>query len=133
MDDVREVFIDETEWWDRVAMSLDLLEKKFGAKKVLVRSGDRTVQWVGNCPPPQGLAVEKPRAADATAYVFKEVSDVEILRRLSQMPDESEIELLVRPFIFYCPETVSLVGINLPEMPLADMLKKLFHNKGETS
>ncbi len=127
MDEIREVFLDETEWWDRVAMSLELLEKKYGAKKTLLRVGDRTVQWVGNCPPPGSSVVEKPRAAEATAYLFRDVADVEILRRLSQMPDESEIELLVRPFVFYCPETASFVGINLPGLPLEEMLPKLFN------
>ena len=93
------LIVTETEWWDRVAMAVDLLLRRGSAKPVT--------------------------AGDATAYIFQDVRDPEILRRLNQMPDETPLDLLVQPIAVYCPEMRSLVSVNDPSTPLEEHLKKL--------
>ena len=119
----REYFISELEWWDRVAMALELLERKPGTQQGVVTIGPESVAWVGNGVPPKPFVEGK--TAEVTAYVFGEVRDAEILRRLNQMPDETPLDLLMEPFSFYCPEVRSFVSVNAPEVSLERHLEKL--------
>ena len=51
-----------------------------------------------------------------TAYVFDGIRDVEILRRLTQMPDETPLDMM---------EMSSLVVVNDPATPLKEHLHRL--------
>lgn len=99
----RQAVVSETEWWDRIAMALDRLTARSAAQR----------RDVGTLP--DGV----------TAYVFDGITDVETLRRLTQMPDETPTDLLILPFSVYCPEMNSFVSVNDPETPLEEHLRRL--------
>jgi hypothetical protein len=96
--------VTETEWWDRIAMAVDRLA-------VLPGTRARAI-------PPEALS-------GVTAHVFDDVRDVETLRRLTQMPDETPSDMLRRPFAVYCPDMKSFVSVNDPSTPLEAHLKIL--------
>jgi hypothetical protein len=96
------VTVTETEWWDRIAMAADLLA---------VRAHPRDLG--GRLPP------------GVSAAVYDQVEDVEALRRLTQLPDETPMDLLVLPFSVYCPEMRSFVSVNDPGTTLEEHLRRL--------
>jgi hypothetical protein len=120
--------VTETEWWDRIAVAVELLEKLPGAARRRVEAAGRSVQWVGDGPVPGAPAADA-RPADATAYVFPSLKNVEILRRITQMPDETPLDMLAVPFAVYCPDMAAFVAVNMPEVPLEEHLKRLEENR----
>jgi hypothetical protein len=126
----RETVIDEIEWWDRVAMAVDMLLKRSGAQRRKFLAGETRVEWIGNDASLfSGRETISDGAPDLTAYVFSGVQDVEILRRLNQMPDETPLDLLAQPFSLYCPEMNSFVSINNSSVSLEEHVAKM---KGQT-
>lgn len=108
-------------------MAVELLIKKSGAGRVRCLVGVRVVECVGNASP---SAASSDGPVAVTGYLFKDISDSEILRRLTQMPDETPSDMLVEPFDIYCPEMNSFVSINNPAVSLETHLSRL---QGELS
>lgn len=102
--DGRCAFVTEIEWWDRVAMALDRLSLRSDARR-------RDVKAL--------------LPAGVEAYVYEEVRDVETLRRITQMPDETPSDLLILPFSLYCLEMNSFVSINDPDTSVGEHLRRL--------
>jgi hypothetical protein len=125
---LREVYVGETEWWDRIAAAVEALERRAGVRRRFVRVGERAIEIVddGQVLIPTGTEAERPGGRAVTAYVFPRLKDTEILRRLTQLPDETPMDNLLRPFAVYCPEMESFVSVNDLETSLEQHLKKLF-------
>lgn len=119
----RSITVDETEWWDRIAAAVDMLVRLPQARRGAVRSGGKAVQVIGD---PDWPREPSPNAAGAvTAYVFRSVRDAEILRRLTQLPDETTLDNLMEPLAVYCIEMNSFVSVNDPLTPLEEHLARL--------
>lgn len=102
--DGRCAFVTEIEWWDRVAMALDRLSAGSGAHR-------RDVKAL--------------LPAGVEAHVYEGIRDVETLRRITQMPDETPSDLLILPFNLYCLDMNSFVSINDPDTPMEEHLRRL--------
>jgi hypothetical protein len=109
-----------------VAAAVDLLVRKPGVNRRVVAVAGQTVEWIGpEGSGPPAASGEGRGSSDATAYVFDDLGDREILRRLNQMPDETPMDLLRLPFAIYCRDVRSLVSINQPAASLEEHLRKL--------
>ena len=125
--------ISEMEWWDRVAMALDLLAARqklsprpclFEGENVGITSNRQDIPFQSR---PSGGPTR------ASAYFFSDLRDSEILRRLTQMPDETFLDLLTAPFLIHCPEMKSLVSVNHPVDAWAPQLKEFMKGLSEGS
>jgi hypothetical protein len=121
-EELKEIVVDETEWWDRLAMAVELIEKKSAVKKGVVTVGDESVSLITDRA--ADFELSAPPAA-ATIYFLEHLEDSEILRRMSQMPDETPKDLLMRPMAFYCPEEKTAVCVNSPGTALTYLLAQL--------
>lgn len=128
----KDYVIDETEWWDRAAVAVDMLLKKEGVRRRETQAGGRAVRVYTNVPAAGDISADPGRTAepDVTAYLFQGLRDAEILRRLNQMPDETPLDLLMAAFAIYCPEMKSFISVNDPAVPLEEHLKKMDAAKG---
>jgi len=128
---VKEYIVTETEWWDRVAMAVDMLEKSINVQRKKLIVAGQTVEWVGNhfkefVAAFQGLTeASASSSVDVTAFMYDGIESSEILRRLNQMPDETPRDLLILPFSIYCPELKSFVSINDFSVSLEEHLDKM--------
>jgi len=128
---VKEYIVTETEWWDRVGMAVDMLEKLSNVQRKKLIVAGQTVEWVGNhfkefVAAFQGLkeaSVSSP--VDVTAFIFGGIENSEILRRLNEMPDETPLDMLILPFSIYCPELKSFVSVNDFSVSLEEHLDKM--------
>lgn len=105
-------------WEDRILPALFNLEKDEHVMKMDYEIENKKIHYVGN----QGKflerlnfkvsAIQSPQEPDTTLYVFKNLSDLSILRRLKDFPDETaELELLA-PWVGECKELDSLLVVN---------------------
>jgi hypothetical protein len=121
----KDIFIDETEWWDRLAVTVDMMERLPGVKKWDAPAFGKTVRWIGDGTPPAGATPAGAASPAATVYAFPSLTIVEILRRVTQMPDETPLDMLAVPFAVYCRDMKSVVSVNDPSTPLEAHLKTL--------
>lgn len=122
--EIKEYMVSETQWWDNVAMALDLALERVNLQNVKVMALGQVVDCRTDAVQPAPAA---PPEAPATvfAWLLNELRDREILRRLNQMPDETPMDLLILPFAIYCPENMSFVSVNNPSVTLEEHLRKL--------
>jgi hypothetical protein len=121
-----ERFVDETEWWDRVAMGADLLARAPGARRRLFMVDGSAVAWTGDSlAGPEPAEAAEGRRPDIEAYMFRDISDREILRRINGFPDEVPLDVLRRPHSIYCRELSRFVSVNAPAVSLSEHLAKL--------
>ncbi|MGQ0644175.1 MAG: hypothetical protein ACT4O3_01625 [Elusimicrobiota bacterium] len=119
----RALYADETQWWDGPAMAVDMLLKRPGVRRAKLAAARGAVDWAGDAEAPALPAASG--AAAYTVYAFAGLRDVEILRRLNQMPDETPLDLLSQPFAVYCPDIKTLVTVNDPDFSLEEGLERL--------
>jgi hypothetical protein len=119
----RRITVDETGWWDRIAAAADMLAARPDARRGSAVAGGRTLQIIGNRAP--RTAPETAPADSVAAYIFHGVRDTEVLRRLTQMPDETPFDLLAGPVAVYCPDLKCFVSVNDEDTALEEHLENL--------
>lgn len=120
----RLITVDETEWWDRIAAAVDMLVRLPEARRGTARAGGKAVRVIGDPDWPLDPSRD-PAAGAVNAYVFRSVRNAEILRRLTQLPDETTLDNLMEPLAVYCAEMNSFVSVNDPLTPLEEHLERL--------
>jgi hypothetical protein len=123
-----DIIVDETEWWDRVAAAVDLLERRPGLSRLALLAAGRAVAVVTDRPVWTEPRTEEPPRV--TAYVFDGAAGDEVVRRITQLPDETPADLLSRPVKVFCPDLNSLVCINEPSAGLDALVRRLAEREG---
>ena len=105
------------EWENKVDPVLFELARSGGVQNLKFLLGDARIQYAGNDPvfarflASRGRTSEFPKA-DLFLYVYSGLTDLAILRRLKEYPDETDRSEIEAPWIAECEEAKSIILIN---------------------
>ncbi|OGR52361.1 MAG: hypothetical protein A3I11_00430 [Elusimicrobia bacterium RIFCSPLOWO2_02_FULL_39_32] len=105
-------------WEDRILPALSNLEKMCGMLRMECEIENKKILYIGNekkfldqlnC---KISAIQSPQKAETMLFVFGGLTDLSILRRLKDFPDETDALELTAPWAGECKEMNSILVIN---------------------